>query len=506
MNGGETIALTVRQRMLRCSERLEEWTGWFPFGRAVLLLLLLALAAGGYLLLHPPERPRAGLRMWVFANSHLLNYSDLIPSYEASHPGVTVDLQLVQMNAVTYRLRAALWSDLEAPDLVEVEISRAGSFFQGPPEEVGFVDLTPYLERKAPDGRPWREKIVASRLKPYSVFRDGREYIFGLPHDVHPVMLAYRWDILEAELERLRKLDAATFGRFRSPEDLATWDDFHLVGLGVTREVQDERGKRMQYMMEFSEEDSRSFEVLLHQAGGGLFDARGAVTFDSECAVQVLLRLVRMLAGPKRIAKDLGWPNWARAVGDQAYLCWVAPDWRSKGAEYEIPQVSGKMKLMPLPAFEPGGRRTSTWGGTMAGITRRCQREGRADQAWELVTHLYFDRQFFAQRFLNSHILPPIKDLWNDPVMDQPSAYYSGQKVGRMYLDLAEQTPPQYSSPFVELAKDKAGQAVGKCVKFYRDSPATGPKELEEFARRTLAESAEDVRRRLNRDPFRGAP
>ena len=80
-------------------------------------------------------------------------------------------------------------------DLVEVEISFAGPFFRGPKEEIGFVDLVPYLER---DGL--YDRIVQTRFAPYM----SRKAIYGLPHDVHPVALAYRRDIFEEAAGMLR--------------------------------------------------------------------------------------------------------------------------------------------------------------------------------------------------------------------------------------------------------------------------------------------------------------
>jgi arabinosaccharide transport system substrate-binding protein len=119
----------------------------FPFGKAAFSMLALALLSGFWLAAHPSPPKSATLAFWTFANTHYDAYKEAIPSFEAANPGVKVDLQLVAGSAVTTRLQAAFWADLDVPDLVEAEISAAGSFFRGPLKDVGFVDLTDRIHR-----------------------------------------------------------------------------------------------------------------------------------------------------------------------------------------------------------------------------------------------------------------------------------------------------------------------------------------------------------------------
>jgi len=322
---------------------------WFPFGKAPFVVLVLVVAAAGWLVLHPVERREATISLWTFADMHYYAYLNARPSFEAKHPGEKLDVQFVHGTAVTSRLRAAFWNDLDVPDCAEVEISTAGSFFRGRPEDVGFIDLTPRLEAEG-----LLDRMVKTRFAPYT-YRDrhtGRDYIFGLPHDVHPVMLAYRRDIFE-ELG----IDVST---------IETWDDFIRIGWKVT--IPDKR-----YMLDFSESGGGGFEVVLYQRDGGLFDADGRCIMDNDVAYETLLWYVPLVAGPNLIAIDPGWgQTWVQAIEDGYMLTWTCPDWRSKSAEQQVPRVAGKMALMPLPAVRPGGRRTSSWGGTMLGITQAC--------------------------------------------------------------------------------------------------------------------------------------
>jgi len=289
-------------------------------------------------------------------------------------------------------------------------------------------------------------------------------------------MLAYRRDLVEKlgiDVERLR-----------------TWDEFVEVGRRVTIP-----GKR--FMMELPPEGLSALEVMLFQRGGGYFDAQGNCTLDNEIAVETMRYYAPLVAGKHRIGNDLGGGQiFTRALEDGYYLFMVAPDWRTKSIEQDVPKVAGRMALTPLPAFYPGGRRTSTWGGTMIGITKRC---ADPDLAWELVMHLYLNKEALAEQFRGTNILPPARDLWDHPAYDEPRPFWSNQPLGRLYANLAPDTPPQYTSPYIGLAKAKLSEALIACVRYYDRYGARG---FDGFVRQQMARAAAEVRRQMRRNPY----
>jgi arabinosaccharide transport system substrate-binding protein len=439
----------------------------FPFGQAAFSILCLALLSGFWLAAHPSPPPTAALRFWVFARTHYEAYKEAVPPFEAAHPGVKVELQLVSNAAFAARLQAAFLSDLDVPDLVEVEISSAGSLFRGPLKDVGFLDLTDRIHRSG----LW-ERMVQARFAPYT----SRGRIFGLPHDVHPVQLAYRRDIFEREGVDVNKI--------------RTWDDFIRIGRRLT--IPNRR-----YMIELSDSSTDNVEMCLFQRGGGYFNPQGECIFDNEIAVRTMRWYVPLVAGPHKIGNNLGGGQiLTRAVEDGYLLCLVAPDWRSKSFETDIPRMAGKMALMPLPAVAPGGPRTSTWGGTMLGITKRCKDQ---DLAWQFALHLYLDKKELAERFRGTNILPALREAWNQPAFREPNPYYSGQPIGSLYAQLAPQVPFQYTSPLIVTAKAKLGQALVACAQYYNRHGEQG---FDEYVRARLQQSADEVRAMIRRNPY----
>lgn len=448
----------------------------FPFGKAALSILILTLLSGVWLAAHPARHKTATLTYWTFAKPHYLAYQKALPAFEAAHPGVTVDLQLVSNTALASRLQAALLANLDVPDLCEIEISQAGSLFRGPQKDIGFTDLTSRLmHTDAQNPVSLYDQMVKARFSPYT----SRGRIYGMPHDVHPVQIAYRRDLFE------------NLGI--DPSKLKTWDEFIAAGRRVTVP-----GKR--YMIQFSDSDAgMGLEVNLFQRGGGYFDPAGNCIMDNDIAVQTMRWYVPLVAGPHPIGKDIGGVSsqfFTQAMENGFLLSFICPDWRSKMTEQDMPRLSGKMALMNLPMVQPGGRPTSTWGGTMVGITKHCKHQ---QLAWELAKYFYTDPAQLADRYRSLGIIPPLKAAWSLPVFQEPHPYWSNQKIGARYIALAPDVPYQYTSPVIVTAKNKFSEALVSCVQYYN---AHGDVGFEPFIRARLKQSADQVRALMKRDPY----
>ena len=100
---------------------------------------------------------------------------------------------------------------------------------------------------------------------------------------------------------------------------------------------------------------------------------------------------------------------------------------------------------MPLPAFTPGGRRTSTYGGTMLGLHEK--QRANFEKAFELGLMLYFDVKTRIEQFKETNILPPIRDAWKSPVLAEPNDVLVRPAARKAFAELADQTPAQYTEP-----------------------------------------------------------
>lgn len=449
------------------------------YGKAAGCLCFIMIASGAYVGVTQlqEEQNKATLTYWCFAQDHYQSYQAIIPEFEREHPGVTVDLQLVNLTALAARLQSAMVADVDVPDLFEIEVTQSAALFRGPLKDIQLLDLTQRVHEPMPDGQPslW-DQVVQSRFAPYT----DQGHIFGIPHDVHPVGLAYRRDIF------------AKYGI--DADDLTTWDKFIAAGHKMTIP-----GK--QYMIEMSDSDDSALEPILYQRGGGYFDANGNCIMDSPVDVQAMCWYVPLVTGPHRIANSVGLFNQAetQAVEDGYMLCYICPDWRSHNFQQDVAYESGKMKLMAFPRVTPNGIPTTTWGGTMVAITKHCK---HPDLAWQLAMFLYMDKSAVPARYALTNILPPVKKFWTMPCFHQPSAYWSGQKTGEFYISLAPYVPPHYSNTYLQDAHNQMSMAVIDCVHYYdtHGYPASSDPAFVAFVQNRLKYAADRVRQIIGID------
>jgi len=453
--------------------RMRRWLDEIPLGLAPLLIAAMGLIAGAYLLLHPVRRPSADLTMWVFGPLHADAYKTAADGF-AARTDRTVDVQLINYNAVNQKLRSALWAAVNVPDLVEIEKSAAGGFFRGPLDRVGFLDLKPFLLR---DGII--DRIPANALAAYT----ERGAIFGVPHDIHPVMLAYRADIVDPYLAR----------RGLRMEDLATWDDYFRELHGLL--VPDQR-----YLLQIEHGDAWAFQIFLMQRGGGIFGPDGRLRMDDDIAVATMTWMIPLVAAGegRKVAESLGnWdPAFYRGFIEGFYLAVLCPDWRTSQLEAFAGELAGKLRLVPLPAPAPGGLRTSQMGGTMLGIARSAK---DPELAWQFARQIYYGSPAQHGRlFRVTNILTPDRRAWGDPAFHEARPFWCGQVLGEQFIALADAVPPFYSSGFLPVAQAKLNEAIVACYGRYRTHGADG---FEEFVRRRLKRTADYVRRQMAREP-----
>jgi arabinosaccharide transport system substrate-binding protein len=397
--------------------------------------MIAALAALSSLAVLTRARPpRAALTMWTFARPHADMYRPIIERWNASSPD-PVSLRLIALNAMEQRMLAGFFAGVETADLLEVERSIAGRAFTGPLDAIGFTDLTDRLEGEGlfelinpPSFGPWRTR--------------GR--VFGIPHDVHPVMLGYRVDLIEAAGIDVSKIQ--------------TWADFARAMRPLMSDGNGD-GQPDRYPLAFWPTDLDKIELLLLQADVRLFDEEGRATIRTPEVAALIATMVSWCVGPDRIAAEVtdfsASGNALKIAGYAA--CFFMPDWMGDVWRKELPGMSGKLRLMPLPAWEPGGRRTSVWGGTMLAIPKTAP---DFEAAWRFASHLYLSDELARELYRVGGIITPITAHWDDPVFDEPDPFFGGQAKGRMYIELAPHIPDRISSPYTRRAVERIADAA----------------------------------------------
>jgi arabinosaccharide transport system substrate-binding protein len=443
--------------------------GWIICALAVISAIVLVLW---------PIPQREGLVFWIFAKTHQRLYDPMTAAWNtAQQPADRVHIVLLSAGALQRRLLSGFLSGTPLPDLVEAYVQIVAQAFKGPLEDVGFVDLTDIVQAEGID-----EQINAPSFAPWT----SRGRIFGLPHDVHPVLLAYRADLVEAA-----GIDVAA---------IETWDDFVRLLRPLMRDI-DGDGYPDHYLLNIWETNPELIESLMLQAGGALFDAQERLVMHSEINARVLATVVSWTTGPNRIAVNA--PEFDAAGNkmrlDGTVVFSLMPDWLTSAWRQDLPQLAGKVKLMALPAWEPGGRRTTVMGGTMLGIPKRVK---DFDSAWRYAKNLYLSPDLARGLFRTTGIISPVKRHWTDPVYDEPSPYFCGQRYGRLYIAAAPDVPPRTSSPYNALAQIKMADSALALKAYALEYGKYTVAELLPEARRLLAQAEAQVRALMQRNVF----
>lgn len=414
--------------------------------------------------------------LWVFSPTHQSLYKPMLERADAE-VGRPLNMQLLSIAAIERRMMSGFFGGLPTADLIECERAVVGRAFTGPIESVGFLDLTDRLRDEG-----LLDAINAPSFSPWT----SRGRVFGIPHDVHPVMLAYRSDLVEQAGIDLSGVE--------------TWDDY-FEAVRPLMQDKDGDGQPDRWALAFWYASPDNIEVLLLQGGGALFDADDRPTLDAPINAEILARVVSWCAGPGRVTADV--EDFSAAGHQQridgyaiGYLC---PDWMCSIWKEQVPQISGKVKVMPLPAFEPGGRRTSVRGGTMIGIPRDS---AHIDAAWEYAKVLYTAPGVARELYQRTDIISPVRSLWADPVYDQPDAFFSGQRKGRMYIDLAPSVPVRSSSPYNRQAVFLLRDAATTLAEYIQSTPGASADEIRARSAELLGASQRQIQRVMSRNAF----
>lgn len=446
-------------------------------GTSVILALAILSAA---ILAVMPLRVRSATQLWTFTRMHAGIYAPALSDWNAQNPDEPAELTVFSLPALERRMMSAFLARTATAEMFEVERTIAQRAFGGPLEDVGFVDLTDRLRSEG-----LLEAINAPSFSAWT----SRGRIFGIPHDVHPVMIAYRSDLT----------DAAGI----DPSKAETWDEFFTI-LRPLMADQNGDGEPDRYLVNFWETHVEPLEMLLLQAGGGFFDNDGKPVINSDVNAWVLSRLACWVGGPTRVAADA--PDFNAGANELKIKGYVValfmPDWMCDIYQKEMPQLAGKLRLMPLPAWERGGRRTSVWGGSMLGFSRSAP---DFERCWRIAKALYLSPELARRLYEDGDIISPFRANWSDEIYDRPDPYFCGQPKGRMYIDLASSIPPRPSSPFTLMARNRVQDAMTALARHARVGDISDPDLLLPEASRLLAIAESRVRSGMARNHFHRA-
>lgn len=318
------------------------------------------------------------------------------------------------------KMLAATASGVGVPDIARVEQGRMSAFFKG--EEVGFAPLNDLIGDRMKD-------LVSGSATDYWTWKGQ---IYGIGNEVNACTLAYRKSVFD-------EIGVAT--------PFETWDAF----VEAAQKLKTDKDMAAMTLHDLHDGD---FQMMLFNAGEQMFLEDGAFGGLNDIGKQILMTQRQMLkdgtAIPAPATGDATWgaPNfWEVYRQDKVAAVMGAPWWNGKlGNEDRIgpgPQEK-QWRLQALPGGIGKGVPTATHGGTSVSIPKAAP---HPQEAWAVIEESHLTKAVL-QDVKERGIIPSYIPAIEDPLVHEPYAYYDGQVIGDLYLELAKAMPRVYQSPW----------------------------------------------------------
>ena len=411
--------------------------------RLCILLLLVSLLVGAGT---ASAQDDVTLTIWTFGSFFTDFYEGIEADYKEIAPHVTIVVEEIPGGQLFDNLQGAFVAGVGAPDIADIEQGSISRFLKGVP---GLVELNDLIA-------PYEDDYIMAKTGLYA----SQGAIYGIDHCLCPVVLYYRHDI---------------FADAGIDMPVATWDEFVEASSALT-----DQGIAALVLSDRSWGD---YYILLLQSGSpGFFDADGNVIVDSPENIAVLEWYLGLLESGVAISTESSQTTYGLMAEGQIAAA-LGADWYGGFIKNNVADTSGLWRAAPLPAFEEGGSRTSTHGGTAYTITNQSE---HPEEAWKFIEFALFNEENKIFEWEVNNLIPPVLSHLDNEALLQPDAFFDNQSLGALYMELAPEVPFQARGPWFNEASTLVGNAVFQAV--------SGEKTAEQ----ALKDAADELRRQID--------
>jgi arabinosaccharide transport system substrate-binding protein len=417
---------------------------------ATLLIAVVIVSCG--------KKEKIAVTMWTFAQNNKDEWDAREKDVEQKF-NIDLNIELIAQNAFVQKLQAVMMDGKGVPQVIEWMIEN-NRILDADPKKSFVIALNDYVDdssvfQKVPKGRVAWVKYG--------------ENVYGLPHDVHPVILIYNDDLWKKEAGT----DLAT---------IKTWDEFFEAAKKLVSKKKG--GKPVHYALPYGNDGlANTMFMIWQQTGTQILTADGKPQFSSPEFTSFVKKWMEWQKTGAFTSWD--WGNFAALLKSGTLCSYTSPDWW-------IPQVNEaakkyKFKIRELPLYKEGGPTTASWGGTFLAIPKVDVNVKNADRLYELIEYLQYDESALITRWEKTSMLPPFEEIWDKDAFQKPDERFGGQKLGAVLAGAAKNMPKVTTG-------DVFWDALGDFTSEYSEI-ASGKKTVEEGLKAT----DEKVMKRLNK-------
>jgi lactose/L-arabinose transport system substrate-binding protein len=392
------------------------------------------------------------LTVWGFEGT-LDGIQSQVQAFNQKYPDVLVNIQSFDYETVHTNLLNAIVAGTGAPDLCAIDVLRLTQYVDG------LVDLSAH-----------RAEYEDYFVPPVLDLGSYQGKLYGLATDSEPMGLLYRKDLWDQ------------YGI--AEEDIETWADLAEAGNTVN---QDSGGAVALYAMVAN--SAYVYEMLAIEQGfpGYYFDETDTKVIVDDPKAIAAAEVLKQLWDSKGVVHNPGADEYSDEMivllkSGKVASQMVGPAWYPFYLTQQMPELSGKWRLMRAPAIESGGPRVGYAYPTIFVMPSQSQQQ---DLAWEFEI-MGTTGDGARTLFDLTHILPADAALLEE-IESQPDEYFGGQKTFELWGEIARDAPKVFFGTGFTEAQDIIGNHMQQIL--------SGEKSAEDGMR----EAAAEMRSKLNK-------
>ncbi len=326
-------------------------------------------------------------------------------SFNEKYPKIKVNVQEYGLAQNVYeRYSVILSSGVGVPDIIQIESDYVQTFAETYPQY--FFDMNGYIDIEG--------KVDPSKI---STSYDSEGKLVSIPWDSGPVVMFYREDLFNQA-----GIDI---------NSIITFEDYILAG----KKLKERFPNITMTGLPFTQ-DENLFRCLLVANKSYYLNNKGEITVASSKAIETLQMIKRLI--DEGVAKNtINWDGGIVANKNGELASWIMGGWWGGTIKDQMPEMKGKWKIAPIPAF-PDGARASSSGG--AGLSITASEPIKQAAALEFIKESLMNVDNQLMMYEKYSLFPSYLPTYDDERFLKSDDYF-GEDFNKILADVTKEIP-----------------------------------------------------------------
>ena len=326
-------------------------------------------------------------------------------SFNEKYPKIKVNVQEYGLAQNVYeRYSVILSSGVGVPDIIQIESDYVQTFAETYPQY--FFDMNGYIDIEG--------KVDPSKI---STSYDSEGKLVSIPWDSGPVVMFYREDLFNQA-----GIDI---------NSIITFEDYISAG----KKLKERFPNITMTGLPFTQ-DENLFRCLLVANKSYYLNNKGEITVASSKAIETLQMIKRLI--DEGVAKNtINWDGGIVANKNGELASWIMGGWWGGTIKDQMPEMKGKWKIAPIPAF-PDGARASSSGG--AGLSITASEPIKQVAALEFIKESLMNVDNQLMMYEKYSLFPSYLPTYDDERFLKSDDYF-GDDFNKILADVTKEIP-----------------------------------------------------------------